>query len=422
MEKWEIVILVIAIGSIATILMYNPDTAGIRIEFSGYLLSNGSIPLTGNWNTGNYNITASWFKGNIVLTRMNISDLWNTPFWSNIPDKPSTFTPSSHIHDALDIISGVFASARIPTLSLSVSNITSGTFNLSYIPVIDDAHIPNIETLSYGGVFNIAQIPWTLIPNTGIVIGGDTNLYRSGADVLKTDDYLVIGQAIIPTWTRHLIPEYSDIYNLGSGEKEWVNLYIGTGKIYLGLAQDVNLYRSAANALKTDDSFETATGLTANFGIFTSSDDTILRNVDSSTFRLGGGSAYNTGSSIMLHGQDDTSAGNLDFIIGGNKQSDKFGIFRFYGRTSSGIGSTIAEINSDGSLYLASGITAIAGIFTSGVTTQYISGDYGLTWTDISLPSGTNGQIFVAYNSNDGVLASRYYAYSNGAWHYMALT
>jgi hypothetical protein len=31
-----------------------------------------------------------------VYSRQDITDFWNTPFWGNIPDKPSAFPPSSH--------------------------------------------------------------------------------------------------------------------------------------------------------------------------------------------------------------------------------------------------------------------------------------------------------------------------------------
>jgi len=35
--------------------------------------------------------------------RSDITDFWITPFWDNIPDKPSTFPPSSHSHVVADI-------------------------------------------------------------------------------------------------------------------------------------------------------------------------------------------------------------------------------------------------------------------------------------------------------------------------------
>jgi len=32
------------------------------------------------------------------ISRNKITDFWNTPFWDNIPDKPSTFPPEPHTH------------------------------------------------------------------------------------------------------------------------------------------------------------------------------------------------------------------------------------------------------------------------------------------------------------------------------------
>jgi hypothetical protein len=60
-------------------------------------------------------------------------------------------------------------------------------------------------------------------------------------------------------------------------------------------------------------------------------------------------------------------------------------------------------------------------IITGTITGYYESGDYGVAWASISLPSGSNGMMFTAYNSNAGVLASRLYIYSNSAWHYIAI-
>jgi len=37
------------------------------------------------------------------LSRSKITDFFASPFWDNIPDKPSTFPPSSHTHSPSDI-------------------------------------------------------------------------------------------------------------------------------------------------------------------------------------------------------------------------------------------------------------------------------------------------------------------------------
>lgn len=52
--------------------------------------------------------------------------------WANLTGVPSTFTPSAHTHDASDVTSGSFASARIP--NLDASKITAGTLGTARIP------------------------------------------------------------------------------------------------------------------------------------------------------------------------------------------------------------------------------------------------------------------------------------------------
>ncbi|NVM23928.1 MAG: hypothetical protein HWN68_19385, partial [Desulfobacterales bacterium] len=52
---------------------------------------------------------------------------------------------------------GAFAAAQIP--SLDASKITTGVLGLARIPTMDDTHIPDIETLSYTNPFASGQIP-----------------------------------------------------------------------------------------------------------------------------------------------------------------------------------------------------------------------------------------------------------------------
>ena len=84
--------------------------------------------------------------------------------------------------DAAKITSGVFALARIPnmdwahisglfprTIAQLLSDHNLANHPLAIIPVMDDAHIPDIETLSYGGAFAVAQIPG--LPAAQIISG-----------------------------------------------------------------------------------------------------------------------------------------------------------------------------------------------------------------------------------------------------------
>lgn len=64
----------------------------------------------------------------------------------------------ARLHDHSNALDGSpIAVAGIP--NLSANKITSDILALARIPTMDDAHIPNLETLSYGGAFAEAQIP-----------------------------------------------------------------------------------------------------------------------------------------------------------------------------------------------------------------------------------------------------------------------
>jgi hypothetical protein len=93
-------------------------------------------------------------------------------------------------------------------------------------------------------------------------VAADTNLYRSAADTLKTDDRLVVAGNLTTTggfWISSLTGTASAIEVLVSGETYNRLTVDASGKMLWGTgaanAGDTNLYRSAADALKTDDSF-----------------------------------------------------------------------------------------------------------------------------------------------------------------------
>lgn len=82
---------------------------------------------------------------------------WNaTTGKSVILNKPSTFPPSSHNHDAAQITSGILDIARIP--DLPASKITTGTLNIARLPSIALGNLSNVTltnpTSGQGLVFN----------------------------------------------------------------------------------------------------------------------------------------------------------------------------------------------------------------------------------------------------------------------------
>lgn len=147
----------------------------------------------------------------------------------------------------------------------------------------------NLYTASGKTAINLSDTTTT----TGITIGGDTNLYRSAANMLTTDDdfqansafigdvgfgssfagfknknvaaaadYALLqdnnggtflnykaGQELFFRWGNNTIAKFDSGYNFVFDYQNQ------NKKIYFGSANDTNLYRSAADTLKTDDHF-----------------------------------------------------------------------------------------------------------------------------------------------------------------------
>lgn len=120
----------------------------------------------------------------------------------------------------------------------------------------------------------------------GLLIGGDATLYRSAANELKTDDSFVAGKLQLytgsefvssagdnfhlRTYTNTPNPNLTIGYGNGSGSLDSSLEYLSMNAGYINLVNahvkltdgkelqwsDVNLYRSAADKLQTDDTFK----------------------------------------------------------------------------------------------------------------------------------------------------------------------
>lgn len=100
--------------------------------------------------------------GAVTLTYTDVGALASTyvPTWASITGKPSvfpadytqlankptTFTPSAHTHDAADIVSGVLPVLRIPNIPGNKITNASGPLALDLIPVLTVAKLPNGTT------------------------------------------------------------------------------------------------------------------------------------------------------------------------------------------------------------------------------------------------------------------------------------
>jgi len=143
------------------------------------------------------------------LSRSKITDLFNTPFWDSIPDKPFDTLGSELLVsagelqiagiDASKIISGVLAAARIP--DLDASKITSGVFALARIPNIDWTRISGnfprsisdliSSSFSRSWISDLFSSPfWDNIPDKPSVFPPDLHAAAhglGGADELSLD-------------------------------------------------------------------------------------------------------------------------------------------------------------------------------------------------------------------------------------------
>lgn len=118
-----------------------------------------------------------------------------------------------------------------------------------------DAQYVNVSGDTMTGALNL---PGGSANVSGLTIGGDANLYRSAANVLKTDDHIVAGltsQAV----------SYVQARSGHATDGIWLGLKdasTSAAGVLFGTAQDTNLYRAAANQLKTDDTLIALDGIT----------------------------------------------------------------------------------------------------------------------------------------------------------------
>lgn len=140
-----------------------------------------------------YDITAH------THTRSQITDFWSTPFWANIPDKPSTYPPSAH------------ASSHEYGGSDQIRN-------LDYLAIRGTTVIASNRVL--GNITGIAQHMIPALDNT-FDLGSSSlrwkNIFASG--VLKG------GFSI----DQNLNPAAANTYGLGSGDAPWAGVVAQTG-------------------------------------------------------------------------------------------------------------------------------------------------------------------------------------------------
>jgi hypothetical protein len=154
--------------------LYRVDATHLRTDnnFSCFSLAlSGTIVITSAGVIQNLSADAGLITSGILgvdriptLSRSKISDFFAAAFWANIPDKPSTYPPSSHTHSASAVTSGTFAEERIPhnfmdimtfpggitTSSLATGAVNCTNWHATDIIFKNDFRITEAENLKLG--------------------------------------------------------------------------------------------------------------------------------------------------------------------------------------------------------------------------------------------------------------------------------
>jgi hypothetical protein len=213
-----------------------------------------------------------------MLTYVESGTSNGNKWWYISSTSPLTFSQLGGGAGSLSTLSDVSLSSPGDGALLryeSTGTVWNDTDNLTF----NDAGALVISTT--GGNKNEFQITSTTA-NTGITVGADTNLYRAAANLWRTDDDLAIGStskfSFEVTGNRFALSD-ANIDHIDSGTDNYIQLRgsvdsqprirlgigVGTGTtpgILFGpggvTTADVNLYRSAANVLKSDDDIRSA--------------------------------------------------------------------------------------------------------------------------------------------------------------------
>lgn len=333
-----------------------------------------------------------------TIYRADVVDFWNTLFWVNIPDKPTSFIPSLHSHSLTFLnISGLYYHSH----TLSALNISSGTFGNNRLDLSALAqNITFTSTQTVDGIDISAYINQAVLTSSsptfnhihssaiGSILTGSGAIY-SGTPTLLLEDTSVRATLVLSSTTDTPL----DINLRVNGATRWDISSRGASSNY-----DLIFYRwktiTPCLILSYDTGLVTLEGALKMGSIITLPNEAGLWWTNSTGYaknimRLNGA------NNIILNTQPTKS------WLWYSSAPDYYANFVIYDN----------------------GNVDVRGILTAlgGLVTRYMSGDYGLTWTQ-TMPTGINGMMVTVYNSNAGILSSRWYVYSNSVWRYTALT
>jgi hypothetical protein len=221
----------IGIGTINPVQLLHVSGGNFRLDGTGYV--NGDLNVTGNLNV--YGTTAQFAVSQVIAEDKNLE--------LNVQTGASIGGGDYSTVGFSDDAGADFGGLILKTTS------TVDTRGVKDKHIVYKTSTPAsgwVSNLRWNVSGNYGKDTLNLTDTTadvGMTIGGDCTLYRSGSNVLSTDD------------------RFGITYD---GGKNTLHLSNTNPNVGMTIAHDTNLYRSAANTLKTDDNLTVDIDLTVN--------------------------------------------------------------------------------------------------------------------------------------------------------------
>jgi len=242
----------IGIGTINPVQLLHVSGGNIRLDGTGFF--NGDLNVTGNLNV--YGTTAQFAVSQVIAEDKSIE--LNVQTGSILGG--GNYTTVGFSDDAGADFAGLIVKTTTPADSRGVTDkhlvYRTATPSSGWV-----SNLRFIVSGNYGkDTLNLSDTTTSV----GMTIGGDSNLYRSAASTLKTDDNLIVDLDLSVNGNTTLGDSNADTVTINAGPVNLPNATSAADALVLGV--DANLYRSAADTLRTDDNLIVDGNLTVNGG------------------------------------------------------------------------------------------------------------------------------------------------------------
>ena len=185
-------------GKIGAVVLSTTDVSEGSRQYFTTSRARTAIKTDSSWNAGNWDTAYSW--GNHAnagyALDSSISTVGKTGSWNDLLNKPSSYNPSSHTHDASDINSGVLSTARIPVLDYSKASFANQNLNTNSTVKHAEIHTggatdDGINSLQVEGGTRTDTLAAGGVQNAQESIDTDGNVQVRGEGQLKMGNFVI---------------------------------------------------------------------------------------------------------------------------------------------------------------------------------------------------------------------------------------